>query len=160
MYVTLLGLGFVPFASGTLGSLGGILLWLVIREVLSPWTMLFSIVFLFFFSWIMTENYIKQKKGGGHDPSEVIIDELIGQWISLIPILYLDYILYTVSITETIVLMFLSFLFFRFFDIVKHWPISIIDQQDNSFSVLFDDVVAGFFSSIFVAGYISWLYLL
>ena len=94
LYVTLFGLGLAPFAPGTLGSLAGILLWLVMREVVSPGAMLFTVVVLFFFSWIMTKNYINQKNGGEHDPSEVIIDELIGQWISLIPILYLDYILY------------------------------------------------------------------
>ncbi|MDG2355111.1 MAG: phosphatidylglycerophosphatase A [Paracoccaceae bacterium] len=160
LYVTLLGLGLAPFAPGTLGSLAGILLWLIIREVISPGAMLFTVVFLFFFSWIITENYIKQKKGGEHDPSEVIIDELIGQWISLIPILYLDYMLYTMSINETITIMLLSFLLFRFFDIFKPWPISFFDNQENSFSVLFDDVVAGFFSAIFVSGYISWIYLL
>ena len=160
LYVTLLGLGFAPFAPGTLGSLAGILLWLVIRGVISPGAMLFTVVVLVFFSWIMTENYINQKNGGKHDPSEVIIDELIGQWISLIPILYLDYILYTMSISETITMMFLSFLLFRFFDIVKPWPISFFDQQQNSFSVLFDDVLAGFFSAIFISGYILWVYLL
>ena len=160
LYVTILGLGLAPFAPGTLGSLAGILLWLVIREVISPGAMLFSVVVLFFFSWIMTKNYINQKNGGEHDPSEVIIDELIGQWISLIPILYLDYILYTMSISETITIMFLSFLLFRFFDIVKPWPISFFDQQQNSFSVLFDDVLAGFFSAIFISGYILWIYLL
>ena len=160
LYVTILGLGLAPFAPGTLGSLAGILLWLVIREVISPGAMLFTIVFLFFFSWIMTENYINQKNGGNHDPSEVIIDELIGQWISLIPILYLDCILYTMSISETITMIFLSFLLFRFFDIVKPWPISFFDQQQNSFSVLFDDVLAGFLSAIFISGYILWIYLL
>ena len=160
LYVTILGLGLAPFAPGTLGSLAGILLWLVIREVISPGAMLFTAVVLFFFSWIMTENYITQKNGGEHDPSEVIIDELIGQWISLIPILYLDYILYTMSISETITIMFLSFLLFRFFDILKPWPISFFDQQQNSFSVLFDDVLAGFLSAIFISGYILWVYLL
>ena len=160
LYVTILGLGLAPFAPGTLGSLAGILLWLVIREVISPGAMLFTAVVLFFFSWIMTENYITQKNEGEHDPSEVIIDELIGQWISLIPILYLDFILYTMSISETITMIFLSFLLFRFFDIVKPWPISFFDQQQNSFSVLFDDVLAGFLSAIFISGYILWVYLL
>ncbi len=159
LYVTLFGLGFFPLASGTLGSLAGVLLWLVIREFLDPWTMFLAILFLFFFSWAITERYIRQKKTKP-DPPEVIIDEFIGQWVSLFPVLYFSHILDTNSITDTIIIIFLSFLLFRFFEIFKPWPISTIDQQSNSFSVLFDDVVAGCFSAIFVTGYILWIHLL
>ena len=46
LYVSLFGLGFIPFASGTIGSLAGIALWLTLREIISPWTMILAIVLI------------------------------------------------------------------------------------------------------------------
>ena len=158
LYVSLFGIGFIPFASGTIGSLAGIALWLALREIKSPWTMILAIVLIFILSWPITEVYLR-KKNKEHDPAEVIIDEVIGQWVSLIPLIYLDSIEYPMINNQFFVFVLSSFLLFRFFDIFKPWPISIIDQQKNSFSVLFDDVLAGFFSSICITGYILWIYL-
>ena len=158
LYVSLFGLGFIPFASGTIGSLAGIALWLALREVMSPWTMILTIVLSFILSWVITEVYLR-KKNKEHDPSEVIIDEVIGQWVSLIPLIYLDRIEYPIINNQFYVFILTSFLLFRFFDIFKPWPISIIDRQRNSFSVLFDDVLAGLFSSICITVWILWIYL-
>ena len=158
LYVSLLGLGFIPFASGTIGSLAGIAIWLALRELISPWTMILATTLIFLLSWAVTEIYLR-KKNKEHDPSEVIIDEVIGQWVSLIPLIYLDSIEYPMINNQFYLFLLSSFLLFRFFDIFKPWPISIIDRQKNSFSVLFDDVLAGFFSSICITGYILWIYL-
>tara|TARA_A100001011_G_C13947405_1_gene689736 strand:+ start:107 stop:592 length:486 start_codon:yes stop_codon:yes gene_type:complete len=157
LYVSLFGLGFIPFASGTIGSLAGIALWLALREIISPWIMILAIVLIFILSWPITEVYLRKNKE--HDPAEVIIDEVIGQWVSLIPLIYLDSIEYPMINNQFYEFLLSSFLLFRFFDIFKPWPISIIDRQKNSFSVLFDDVLAGFFSSICITGYILWIYL-
>ena len=158
LYVSLFGLGFIPFASGTIGSLAGIALWLALREIIPPRTMILVIVLIFLLSWAITEVYLR-KKTTEHDPSEVIIDEVIGQWVSLIPLVYLDSIEYPMINNQFYIFLLTSFLLFRFFDIFKPWPISIIDRQKNSFSVLFDDVLAGLFSSICITGYILWIYL-
>ena len=158
LYVSLFGLGFIPFASGTIGSLAGIALWLALREIIPPRTMILAIVLIFLLSWAITEVYLR-KKTTEHDPSEVIIDEVIGQWVSLIPLVYLDSIEYPMINNQFYIFLLTSFLLFRFFDIFKPWPISIIDRQKNSFSVLFDDVLAGLFSSICITGYILWIYL-
>ena len=157
LYVTFFGLGFIPFASGTIGSLVGVATWLVLREIIPPWTMIFVILLLFLFSWVLTEIYVQQKNRK-HDPSEVIVDEIIGQWVSLIPLIYLDHIQYPQTNNHMYFLIFISFILFRFFDILKPWPISIVDQQSNSLSILFDDILAGIISSICITAYISWIY--
>ena len=158
LYVSLFGLGFTPLASGTMGSLAGIALWLALREIMSPWTMVLAIVFSFLLSWALTEVYLR-KNNREHDPSEVIIDEVIGQWVSLTPLIYFDSIEYPIINNQFYSLVLMSFILFRFFDIFKPWPISIIDRQKNSFSVLFDDVLAGLFSSICITVFILWIYL-
>ena len=157
LYVSLFGLGFVPFASGTIGSLAGIVLWFTLKEIISPWTMILAIVLIFLLSWAITEIYLK-KGNKEHDPSEIIIDEVIGQWVSLTPLLYFESTEDPVINNQFYVLVLTSFLLFRFFDIFKPWPISIIDRQKNSFSVLFDDVLAGLLTSICITAYILWIY--
>jgi len=157
--ITILGLGFIPLAPGTIGSIVGILFWLILIEFITPQMMCMFLVLVFFISWFFTEEYMKQENTS-HDPSEVIIDELIGQWISLTPLLYLNYLNYTLNNKELIKLIFISFLLFRFFDIIKPWPINLIDRQVNSLSILMDDVVAGLFASMCLFIYISWNYLI
>ena len=157
LYVSLFGLGFIPFASGTIGSSAGIALWLALREIMSSWTMVLAIVLGFLLSWAITEIYLKQGNKE-HDPSEIIIDEVIGQWVSLTPLLYFERTEDPVINNQFYVLVLTSFLLFRFFDIFKPWPISIIDRQKNSFCVLFDDVLAGLLTSICITAYILWIY--
>ncbi len=61
LYVSLLGLGFIPFASGTIGSLAGIAIWLALRELISPWTMILATTLIFLLSWAVTEIYLRKK---------------------------------------------------------------------------------------------------
>ena len=104
-------------------------------------------------SWYSTYVYVLKNKI--HDPSEIIIDEFIGQLISLTPILFLNsFKLDKVIFFE---LMVSSFLLFRFFDILKPWPIFIIDKSRTSFSILLDDVIAGLFSSTIIVIYLLWI---
>ena len=85
------------------------------------------------------------------DFPEIILDEWLGQWIALLPMLYFNpYLAQTpegFSFVQTLFLLGLSFALFRFFDIKKPWPIDIIDKKNKPWSVLLDDVVAGAFSA-------------
>ncbi len=81
------------------------------------------------------------------DPREIVIDEIIGQMIAIFVIKIAN-----VEISWKILVM--LFLMFRFFDIIKPWPISLIDQNmKNTAGIILDDVVAGVF-----AGFISLLF--
>ena len=87
------------------------------------------------------ENEFKQK-----DARQIVIDEVIGQSI---PILLIEYITYsqTQSFGADLYLYVVSFFLFRFFDILKPFPIRYFDKNyKNSFGILFDDVLAGVYT--------------
>ena len=157
LWVTILGLGFFPFAPGTIGSLAGLIFLVLLIQFLQPEILVILMIIVFFISWFLTERYVSQIDNK-HDPSEVIIDELIGQWISLIPLLYLYHIDFPITVVQTTKLILASFLLFRFFDIIKPWPINLIDRQVSSFSIIFDDIIAGLFVVAVIYVYISWFY--
>ena len=90
------------------------------------------------------------------DSREIVIDEFIGQ---AIPILTIYGFLERQDIGYFIIYTFISFILFRFFDIIKPYPINIIDRNmKNGFGVVLDDVVAGIYSSLIVLFIISFSY--
>ena len=101
-------------------------------------------------SWYSTYVYVLKNKI--HDPSEIIIDEFLGQLISLSPILFVNG--FEIDKINFFVLMILSFLLFRFFDILKPWPIYIVDKSRTSLSILLDDVIAGLLASTIIIIYL------
>lgn len=79
-----------------------------------------------------------ENASGIHDAPEIVIDEVAGQWIALLPLYYVG---------ADIVLVVGAFLLFRFFDIVKPWPIGFLDAKvGGGFGVMLDDIVAGLFA--------------
>ena len=88
----------------------------------------------------------------GDDPSVIVIDEVLGQWVTLIIIYFfhhnVDDKLWLISI--------IAFLFFRLFDITKIPPIKYFDNIKTAFGIMMDDVVAGFYAGI-VSSYVIYL---
>ena len=113
----------------------------------------FLISFIFILGWYFIFTYVHKNKI--HDPSEIIIDEFIGQLLSLSPLLFLSN--FKLNVDYFLELLFFSFLLFRFFDILKPWPINIIDRSRSSLSIIMDDIVAGLFSAIIVFISLLWL---
>ena len=151
-FVTIFGIGFSKFAPGTLGSFFGVLFFYFFYNFFSKNHILFFlfIFFIFLLSWYFIYVYVL--KNSVHDPSEIIIDEFLGQLISLSPILFFNEL--KLDKINFCVLMLLSFLLFRFFDILKPWPIYIVDKSRTSLSILLDDVIAGLFASTIIIIYL------
>ena len=84
---------------------------------------------IFFIGVAVSE--ILTKEWNDSDPKEIVIDELVGMWISL----YLN--------PHDLKWAFISFILFRIFDIFKPGPVKIMDQMHNSIGVMMDDVIAG-----------------
>ena len=133
--VTFCGLGLSPVAPGTVGSLGAVILWIATHyaypHILTGY---YLILIGFGLNLIFVPKYLKNNTH--KDPKEVVIDEVLGQWIAL------------TSAGTNLLLVFISFALFRVFDILKPWPINKIDQLSgstvkNTFSLVFDDVLAG-----------------
>ena len=76
------------------------------------------------------------------DRSEIVIDEVVGQFVALLPLLFFEE-----KFPPEIYTCFMSFIFFRFFDIVKPYPIYLFDRMNSTFGVIFDDILAGIFSA-------------
>ena len=89
------------------------------------------------------------------DSKEIVIDEFLGQSV---PILFFYVILLeaSVSLNFFMIIVLISFIGFRFFDILKPYPISLIDNNyKNGFGVVFDDILAGIFTTIILYVFIN-----
>ena len=101
-----------------------------------------ALIITFFYSFFAVAAHIKENEN--KDPGEVIIDEFIGQSIPI----YLYEISHGIekSSNDAIIFYGVCFILFRFFDIVKPFPVSFFDKNfKNSFGVIMDDVCAGFY---------------
>ena len=138
------GLGKIKFMPGTLGSLATtIILYYLFHSVNVPSNIiLIGLIIIFIYSFYAVSTHIKYNKN--KDPGEIIIDELLGQSIPI----YLYEISHG-SITgdnEIIVYYTIFFILFRYFDIVKPFPVNFFDKNfKNSFGVIMDDICAGFY---------------
>ena len=140
IFTTLFGIGYSPIAPGTIGSIFSIvLLYFLIKFV--PYSFLLIIfIIIFFTSLKLIEKYSNLLKS--HDSSTIVIDEFLG--IFLI-ILFYDYL----KFTNDFIMFLLILILFRFFDILKIFPINWVDKNiKNSFGVVLDDLLAGVYSII------------
>ena len=138
------GLGKIKYIPGTIGSLATVLILYFCFHILSidSRLILFGILIIFIYSFVAVANHTKDSEN--KDPGEIVIDEFIGQSIPIF--------LYEVSHgtvkepDEAIIFYGVCFILFRYFDIVKPFPVSYFDKKHkNSFGVIMDDVCAGFY---------------
>ena len=144
LFVTMFGLGKIKYIPGTVGSLATVIILYVIFHILNVSSnfVLLGLVIIFIYSFPAVSSYIKDNEN--KDPGEIIIDELIGQSI---PIFAYEISHGTEkSSDEAIIFYCVCFVLFRFFDIVKPFPVSFFDKNfKNSFGVIMDDVCAGLY---------------
>ena len=144
LFVTLFGLGKLTKIPGTFGSLATVIILYIFFHILNLSTnlILIILIIIFIFSFLAVATHIKDNEN--KDPKEVIIDEFIGQSIPI----YLYEISHGIkkSADEAIIFYGVCFILFRFFDIIKPFPVSFFDRNfKNSFGVIMDDVCAGFY---------------
>ena len=149
LFVTFFGLGTIRFAPGTITSLITTILLFSLFHILnfSNDIILLFLVFVFIYSFYAVAEYIRESEN--KDPREVVIDEVIGQSIPI----YLFEIAHGTekNFQEAILFYIYIFFLFRFFDIKKPFPINIFDKNyKNSFGVIIDDVIAGFYVVLFL----------
>ena len=144
LFVTCFGIGTFRFAPGTIASLiTTIFLYSLFHIVnLSNIIILIILSIVLLYSFYAVSEYIKYNEN--KDPKEVVVDEFIGQSIPI----YLYEISHGTSKESKEAALFYLYIFilFRFFDIKKPFPINFFDKKfKNSFGVIFDDVIAGFY---------------
>ena len=144
LIVTCFGIGSIRFAPGTITSLiTTVFLYSLFHIINLPNNTILIILFIIFiYSFYAVAEYIKHNEN--KDPKEVVIDEFIGQSIPI----YIYEISHgiTKNPQDAVLFYFYIFILFRFFDIKKPFPVNYFDKKyKNSFGVIFDDVIAGFY---------------
>lgn len=129
-----LGSGLLRPAPGTWGSLVGLGLgYGLLMSPFAPWLLVFGALVITVVS--IKSISVIERETGVHDAPEIVIDEIAGQWLAMLPLAFLPHGWIEV---------WLSFLFFRLFDILKPWPIGPLDKKvSGGFGVMVDDLVAG-----------------
>src|SRR5437773_1299972 len=138
-----LGVGYFPWAPGTVGSFLGIILILLLSrfKLIGGSRLLFhlSVVALItgvgIWSASRAEIIFKRK-----DPPQVVVDEIVGQLLTFGLIFK----------NPRFVLLLMGFLFFRLFDIIKPFPIRKLEKAPLGFGIVLDDLAAGFYASLII----------
>ncbi len=134
-YLSVFGIGYFPYAPGTFGSLAALpISWFLMSKVGIFATA--SLIIILLLICIITANKLSDQN---KDPSWIVMDEFCGQLLVLIFV--------EISIFYYI----LSFILFRVFDILKPWPINLVDKRmKNTFGIFLDDILAAIYAILII----------
>ena len=153
-----LGSGLPKRAAGTWGTVGGLVVAIPMLS-LGFWGFLAVTVV-----GALVGSYICGKTSdlmGVHDDPHIVWDEWVGMWVSLLPILWLHF--YDDALLQghqlsLLLLYFAAFVAFRFFDILKPFPIKWVDKNvSGGFGILIDDILAGLMAGVVLIVFVSVL---
>jgi phosphatidylglycerophosphatase A len=132
LVVTFFGLGLMPIAPGTWGSLGGLALYVLMSSLI--WQQQLQIIVLVMLLGVAAIAHI-QRKLGPRDDGRIVIDEVVGMMITL------------ASFPLNWFWMVLGFFVFRLLDIWKPFPARHVDRyMHGAWGVMLDDVVSGIYA--------------
>tara|TARA_B100000609_G_scaffold183073_1_gene165129 strand:- start:151 stop:645 length:495 start_codon:yes stop_codon:yes gene_type:complete len=139
---TLGGIGMLPKAPGTFGSIAAWVIFVYLSHFISIINMLILTILFFILSIWICNNASKDLENKDH--KSIVIDELVGMWIALLPVLIIANSQY-----ERTVYALAALIFFRLFDILKPFPISYFDKNfKNGFGIVIDDAISGLIAVI------------
>lgn len=144
------GVGYFPIAPGTWGSLVGVGIYLLIRflagDPLGPRFLVVEVISVLAISfagvWAASRT---ERVLGSKDPGKVVVDEVAGQMMSLLPV-----VLVPTKVSWKVVVI-VSFILFRFFDIVKPYPARRLEAMHGGLGIMCDDLTAGIYAGLIIA---------
>jgi len=140
---TLGGIGLVPLAPGTAGSIFGWILFIILSHYVGMYTFLVLIGVVIILA--VTSSGKASKDLVEKDHKSIVIDELAGILVAMYPVIFIASTQYERSLYAI-----LALILFRLFDIFKPYPISYIDKNfKNGLGIVLDDLIAGIYSAIF-----------
>ena len=154
--LTMFGIGYFKYAPGTAASFITCLIYYILW--LSDFSLhsnkiylVFFLIIILFYSIIIIDklSHLFKKK----DPREIVVDEFVGQSIPLMSFIFSadTFVPIGEKTDSLIIFILLSFVLFRLFDIVKPFPINIVDKKmKNGVGVMLDDIIAGIYSTIVI----------
>jgi len=139
--ISTFGVGYLPLMPGTWGSLVAVGIFLGFTQLVKGNALvalvLVSIVVVTFVGiWAASRT---EALSGRKDPGKIVVDEVAGQLISLFPL--------TLFVHWSIVTVIISFILFRFFDIVKPYPARRFEALKGGLGVMCDDLIAGVYAA-------------
>ena len=137
LIATWFGSGYLSPAPGTWGTLTALpFAWAIIQVVPAIWLIPAAIILFAVGTWAANRFDVLT---AGHDASEIVVDEVVGVWLTLGIIALYAPLNWTAWIA--------AFFLFRAFDIVKPFPVNLIDRHmGGGFGVMLDDVLAGIYA--------------
>ena len=143
------GLGLSPVAPGTLGSIPGVFLGLWLSRGLAENPLFYATLWLGFIAIGLWSVIVFEQSFQAHDDQRIVIDEVIGQSLVFLPVVFLAPALLSADVPQQVILGVLAFALFRLFDIWKPGPIGWIDRNMHSpLGTYLDDLVAGVFAAL------------
>ena len=143
LLATWFGSGLMRKAPGTWGSLAAIPFGIFIYLFFGPIGLVIATFLVSIIGYWSADQF--EKETGIHDSKMVVIDEVVGQWIALLPVFYL--------FGYSVVGILIAFSLFRAFDIIKPWPVSYFDRKvEGAAGVMGDDLVAGLIAALIIIG--------
>ena len=145
-----LGSGLAKKAPGTFGSLAALPFWWLFLSNVPPLAYMSVLVSGFAFGVLICDKTSKDL--GVHDHSGIVWDEWIGMWLTLLLIPS------GLGLWSDLAWVAVAFGLFRFFDIIKPWPIRWLDRHiGGGFGIMIDDIIAGLFALLCVQLLAIWL---
>ena len=137
LFLSFFGSGYLPVAPGTWGTLATLPFLYGIGRFNPPYFLFIPLlVIVTIISSFVAE--LVQKELKLHDPQWIVIDEVLGMTTAW---LFIQ--------THKLLHLFILFLLFRFFDIVKFWPASYFDKKvDHGAGTILDDIVSGIYAGL------------
>ena len=126
---TVFYIGKLPLAPGTWASLIAVICWYFLFQDVNPIVLPAISIFIFLIGAMAADTIVRDSKE--HDPSRIVIDEWVGQWLALS--------MMPVTVTTGVV----GFISFRIFDITKIGPVRWAEKLPGGWGVMADDVIAG-----------------
>lgn len=132
------GVGFIPFAPGTWGTLVGVMILFYLHSTVVNWSPSYLLALSLVYGLIAYFAIHKLPSHWEHDDNKIVSDELLGMFITMLWI--------PICIKSLLV----GFVAFRLFDIFKPLGIKKIDQIHSNWGVLVDDILAGVYANLLI----------
>jgi len=148
LIATVFYVGYLRPAPGTWGSLAALPLAALVHGLGGPLLLVLATCALLVLGWWATAVETAGKPD--HDPSEIVIDEVVGQWIALWPV-SMGAAMAGTGLFALWPGILVAFAAFRLFDTWKPGPVGLADRQEGPMGVMLDDIVAGWLAALIVA---------
>ena len=137
LLATWFGCGYFPWGPGTVGSLAGVLIAVLVERYFGlgrPALLILIAALLWPAIWASTRTARRLNR---EDPGLIVVDEVLGQWVTLLGAAGRNWKVF-----------FAGFILFRLFDIWKPWPVRNFEKQPDGTGIVMDDLAAGLYAAL------------